>query len=187
MDLVRGEVAFALIDRLNKHERANRVTFVFRSHRLDQSFCVGVRRCSSKKCSFRSPVRGLPGDGLCHEARPATCRSDASFLGMSFSLSTTVKGTPALCCSFMPLCGGSVSSFDGIPFFRRSGRHGQRQQSPDCQVRTPATAGGRELIGQINAVDAQLIEIESQLSDEFTYPGDPPLGDRPRGGKTSRY
>ena len=41
-DLVRGEVVFALIDRLNKHERANRVTFVFRSRRLDQSSCVGV-------------------------------------------------------------------------------------------------------------------------------------------------
>ena len=45
----------------------------------------------------------------------------------------------------------------------------------------------RELIGQINAVDAQLIEIESQLPDEYTYPGDPPLGDRPQGGKTTRY
>ena len=32
-----------------------------------------------------------------------------------------------------------------------------------------------------------LIEIESQLPDEYTYPGDPPLGDRPRGRKTNRY
>jgi len=29
-----------------------------------------------------------------------------------------------------------------------------------------------ELIEQINAVDARLIEIEGQLPDEYTFPGD---------------
>ena len=135
---------------------------------------------------FQIAGEGAARDGLCHEARPATCRSDASFLGMSFSLSTTVKGTPALCCSFMPLCGGSVSSFDGIPFFAGAGGMANDNKALIAKYERLRRLEC-ELIGQINAVDAQLIEIESQLSDEFTYPGDPPLGDRPRGGKTSRY
>ena len=31
----------------------------------------------------------------------------------------------------------------------------------------------RELIEEINAVDARLIEIEDQLPDDYKYPGDP--------------
>ena len=34
-----------------------------------------------------------------------------------------------------------------------------------------------ELIEQLNAVDARLIEIEQQLPDSYTYSGDPPLRD----------
>ncbi len=32
-----------------------------------------------------------------------------------------------------------------------------------------------ELIEQLNVVDARLIEIEGQLPDEYTFPGDRPL------------
>ena len=32
-----------------------------------------------------------------------------------------------------------------------------------------------ELDVEANAVDARLIEIEDQLPDEYTYPGDPPM------------
>lgn len=33
----------------------------------------------------------------------------------------------------------------------------------------------RELIEQLNAADARLIEIEDKLPDEYTFPGDQPL------------
>lgn len=32
-----------------------------------------------------------------------------------------------------------------------------------------------ELVEQLNAVDARLIEIEDKLPDEYTFPGDQPL------------
>jgi len=34
-----------------------------------------------------------------------------------------------------------------------------------------------ELDVEANAVDARLIEIEEQLPDHYTFPGDPPLDD----------
>lgn len=36
----------------------------------------------------------------------------------------------------------------------------------------------RDLDAKANTVDARLVEIEDELPDHYTYPGDPPL-DRP--------
>jgi len=33
----------------------------------------------------------------------------------------------------------------------------------------------RELVEQLNAVDARLIELEGELPNSYTFPGDPPL------------
>lgn len=36
-----------------------------------------------------------------------------------------------------------------------------------------------ELNVQVEHIDRRLIQIERQLPDHFTFPGDPPLGDTP--------
>ena len=36
----------------------------------------------------------------------------------------------------------------------------------------------RDLDAQANTVDGRLVEIEGQLPDSYTFPGDPPLEDR---------
>jgi hypothetical protein len=78
-------------------------------------------------------------------------------------------------CSFVPLCGGSVGSLIGVPFYIGAGNMSSENR---LIVEYEQLRWLLEVLdSQVNVIDARLIEIENELPDSYVFPGDPPLGE----------